>query len=67
VLVPAGSGTGWHLWPRAASEVAVMATEIPCSNGFAGQFACRDVDLVAFVSIADLGGSAGEGLNDIWG
>jgi choice-of-anchor B domain-containing protein len=66
VLVPAGSG-GWRLRPRAASEIAVRTAGTPCSNGFAGQFACRDVDLVAHVSIADLGAGDGQGLNDIWG
>jgi choice-of-anchor B domain-containing protein len=66
VLLPAGSGTGWRLRPRDASEIAVRTTGTPCSNGFAGQFACRDVDLVAFVPIEDLN-HFHEGLNDIWG
>ena len=35
-------------------------------DGFAGEFPCRNVDLLSFVSIADLG-STPEGLaNDLW-
>ncbi|HSJ08917.1 MAG TPA: choice-of-anchor B family protein, partial [Longimicrobiales bacterium] len=67
VLVPAAGGS-WHLRPREPSEVTVSAGVVSCSTaGLAGQFPCRGVDLVALLSIADLGGASGERLNDIWG
>ena len=36
----------------------------PCVDGVAAGYACSNVDLHAFVPLADLGGAAG---NDIWG
>lgn len=38
-----------------------------CVNGQAAGFACHRVDLLGRLSVAQLGGSAGERLNDIWG
>ena len=37
----------------------------PCLNGRAGVYECSNVDLLSFVSVADLG--CGGDLNDIWG
>jgi len=38
--------------------------EMTCTNGFAGAYPCRDVDLLSFLSHAEMGGGSG---NDIWG
>jgi len=35
-----------------------------CSDGFAGPYPCRDVDLMAFMPHSEMGGGSG---NDIWG
>jgi hypothetical protein len=35
-----------------------------CSDGMAGPYPCRDVDLMAFLPHADIGGGSG---NDVWG
>lgn len=39
--------------------------QTPCENGFAGAYPCRNVDLLAFVPLSDIGGGANT--NDIWG
>ncbi|MBE2198240.1 MAG: choice-of-anchor B family protein [Anaerolinea sp.] len=36
----------------------------PCVGGFAGSYPCRNVDLLAFMPLANIGGGGG---NDIWG
>ena len=36
----------------------------PCSEGAAGPYPCREIDLLAFLPHADLGGGSG---NDVWG
>ncbi|HUF40195.1 MAG TPA: choice-of-anchor B family protein [Anaerolineales bacterium] len=41
-----------------------ISGEVPCVNGFAGSYVCENVDLLAFMPLATIGG--GEG-NDIWG
>ena len=38
-----------------------------CEDGMAGQFNCSDVDLLAFMPLAELGASGSVHLNDIWG
>ena len=38
--------------------------DITCSEGLAGPFPCRDIDLMAFLSHFEIGGGTG---NDIWG
>ena len=35
-----------------------------CTDGLAGEYPCQNVDLLAFVPLADMGGGKG---NDIWG
>jgi hypothetical protein len=39
---------------------------VACSNGKAGEYACGNVDLMAFLSHQDMGSSTREG-NDVWG
>lgn len=52
---------------------AITGARVPCTGSRASGYACRDVDLMAFVPIADLGGATNVGaagavsLNDIWG
>ena len=38
---------------------------VPCEGGKSGDYECKDVDLLSFVPLKDLG-SQGDG-NDIWG
>jgi choice-of-anchor B domain-containing protein len=38
--------------------------ETTCTDGFAGPYPCRDIDLLSFLSHAEIGGGTG---NDIWG
>ncbi|HEX8723444.1 MAG TPA: choice-of-anchor B family protein [Pyrinomonadaceae bacterium] len=44
-------------------------TNVPCVNGKAGTFPCDNVDLAAFLPVADIDGTdaAGVTANDIWG
>lgn len=46
------------------AATAAPVTNRPCVDGFAGTFACKDVDLEVFIPLADLGG--GEA-SDVWG
>ena len=47
---------------------SITGGEVRCSEeGTAADFDCRDVELVSFLSIPDLGGERGVQLNDIWG
>ena len=38
--------------------------DAPCTDGMAGAYPCRDIDLEAFLPHADIGGGSG---NDLWG
>ncbi len=46
-----------------AAPLAPLAA-VPCVGGMAGIYPCANVDLLAFMPLADIGGGAG---NDIWG
>lgn len=55
-------------WLAPGGDLAPVAgTEVRCADGAAASFACRDVDLLAFLPIAALGGDAGERVSDLWG
>lgn len=67
---------GWHGNSRAeelaqafladqqpTQNLSVMS-ETSCVDGFAGSYPCSNVDLKAFLPLADIGGGSG---NDIWG
>ncbi|KAI9089651.1 hypothetical protein DFS34DRAFT_654462 [Phlyctochytrium arcticum] len=56
------SGTGSNL---AAAKVFPRSGPAKCVNGKAGEYPCKDVDLLSFTPNAELG-SKGNG-NDIWG
>jgi choice-of-anchor B domain-containing protein len=47
------------------APVAVQTAATPCVAGMAGSFSCDNVDLLAHMPIATIGG--GTGNNDIWG
>jgi choice-of-anchor B domain-containing protein len=61
------------------SEVAKVFTEPPpaiasitggqvdCDGGTADEFTCNDVDMLSFLSVADMGGGRGVEVNDVWG
>ena len=45
----------------------ITGETLPCIDGRAGIFECRNVDLVSFLPVHELGGSPGIGTNDVWG
>jgi choice-of-anchor B domain-containing protein len=57
INAPIGKGA-----PDDGPGVALGAT--PCVGGFAGVYPCSNVDLMAFLPVASIGGGAG---SDIWG
>ncbi|NND70458.1 MAG: choice-of-anchor B family protein [Rhodothermales bacterium] len=46
---------------------SIVDGQMNCSESVASHFECSDVDLVSMLSVKDLGGSRGIGVNDIWG
>ena len=47
---------------------SITGVQVDCEAGAAGAFGCSDVDLLTFLSLADLGGGArGVNVNDLWG
>jgi choice-of-anchor B domain-containing protein len=56
-MMPVGS-------PATAQQTPGQLGPIECTDGFAGVFPCKDVDLLSFVPNGELGGGTG---NDIWG
>ncbi len=46
---------------------SVTGSETRCENGEAAVFDCSQVDLLAFMNVADLGGGRGVNVNDVWG
>jgi choice-of-anchor B domain-containing protein len=57
-----GLGEGGNGQPGNQPLSAMSFT--PCTNGMAGTFPCRNVDLASFLPLADIGGGTA---NDIWG
>ena len=45
----------------------ITGSEAPCEEGKSLSYDCEEVDLLAFLPIADFGGAAGERVSDIWG
>jgi len=61
-------GMGMGLGPHAArAQPSITGEEVECENGTADQYPCENVDLLSFLSIADLGGAPGTRVNDVWG
>jgi choice-of-anchor B domain-containing protein len=61
-------------WTQAASlarpderMASQTGKKVECSNGKAQEFPCSGVDLLSFMSVADIGGTRGVGLSGIWG
>ena len=46
---------------------SIVGAEVKCTDGEADRFGCSNVDLVSFLSVADLGGGRGVEVNDLWG
>ena len=46
---------------------SITGDQVRCEDGKAARFECDSVDMVAFLSIKDVGGGRGISLNDIWG
>ena len=47
---------------------SITGNEVKCqADSSAADFACGNVDMLSFVSVADLGGARGMRLNDVWG
>ena len=61
-------------WEKAAARGAFdgnkkykkASTAAKCKNGFAGEYPCKNVDLLDFISHEDLGATGKRG-NDVWG
>ncbi len=58
---------GFSVFTEIEGMEAVLGGQVDCAEGAASAFGCSDVDLVAFVPVADLGGSRGVRVNDVWG
>ena len=51
-----------------AAQTAASDSNLPCVGGFAGQYPCDNIDLLAFAPLAAIGGDhMGSAANDIWG
>ncbi|WP_419949648.1 choice-of-anchor B family protein [Candidatus Palauibacter sp.] len=53
--------------PERPNLTAVTGETVSCEEGTALEYACTDVDLVAFLPLADLGAGPTSIANDIWG
>jgi len=71
VLIFTQSGSDWTQTSLLKSEASgltpVVGEKVECADGAAALFACKQVDLLSFLPIADIGGDRGVQLNDIWG
>jgi choice-of-anchor B domain-containing protein len=54
----------WMLEGEAVSEELEPLSNIPCENGFADVYPCKEVDLLAFLPLSMFGSDAG---NTLWG
>ena len=45
----------------------ITGREVKCENDRAGEYSCKNVDMLSFIPIKDIGGERGVRLNDIWG
>ena len=65
------SGDAWALANQVESAadagLAAMTGQPEECDGQVGAFSCSNVDLVAFLPVASIGGDRGVRLNDIWG
>jgi choice-of-anchor B domain-containing protein len=61
-------------WTNAATVIddkqgyaSVTGGEVKCESDSASAFPCKDVDMMSFLSLEDIGGVRGVRANDIWG
>lgn len=64
VFEPHDDHSGGEGGPTGAPTAAQAAT--PCVNGFAGAFPCKNVDLMSFLPLDQMGAANAKG-SDIWG
>jgi len=46
---------------------SITGGEVKCDSETASAFPCKDVDMLSFLSVGDIGGARGVRTNDIWG
>ncbi len=46
---------------------AIVGGKVECSDGEAGGFGCRNVDVLSFMPLSDIGARRGVTTNDVWG
>ena len=54
-------------YQKSAGLASITGQRVDCAQGRAQRFSCRNVDLLAFLTIADIGGTPSDRVNDIWG
>lgn len=52
---------------KVKGHAAITGDKIRCTDGMASRWACKDVDMTAFLPLPEMGGNRGSRLNDIWG
>ena len=61
----------WHeknmIVNEAKGYASIVGGEVKCNDDKAASWECSDIDLISFLSIKDMGGGRGIGINDIWG
>jgi len=72
VHVFAERGGRWAHQAKLFSETtsdyeAVTGGKVDCDEGEASAFPCRDVDLLSFLPVSEIGGGRGVETNDVWG
>ena len=61
------SQTGKVFGEPPATFASITSGQVDCEEGSAEAFGCDDLDLLSFLSVADLGGRRGVEVNDVWG
>lgn len=71
LILTRGAGGNWVEQVTLANEMrgfpALTGEEVECVDSRAAAFECRDVNVLSFLPIKDLGGTRGTRVNDIWG
>ena len=53
--------------PPPPTLASITGGRVDCEGGAADPFSCSDLDMLSFLSVADLGGGRGVEVNDVWG
>ncbi|MEP7325944.1 MAG: choice-of-anchor B family protein [Gemmatimonadota bacterium] len=65
------SAAGWtvgnKVWESVEQLKPMVGSRRNCGQGNVGVFECRNINLFAFLPIAEIGGKRGVQLNDLWG